>query len=362
VRIGIEAWAAADVPAGRGRYVRELLRALEGLGHGHELVLLTRRPWAELPPAPGRRWFGVPGSGPGWVLRAARAAHGRCDVLLATTSYALPVLATMPTATVVYDLLSFHSEYGTPAGSRLERLTLPPAVRRTRALVCISEATRDELVDRFPRAAGKAIVTPLAAGPPFAGARSDPEVLRRHGIERPYVLSAATLEPRKNLPRLIEAFATLPPAARGDRQLLLVGGRGWGTTELDAAVARHGNAVRLLGFVSDADLAALYASADAVAYPALAEGFGLPVLEAMAAGAPVLTSNRSSLPEVGGTVAAYADPTDTASIRDALAALLEDPARREAMRAAGPAHAARFSWERTARETLAALERINGSA
>jgi glycosyltransferase involved in cell wall biosynthesis len=362
VRIGIEAWAAAEVPAGRGRYVRELLRAIDGLDHAHELVLLTRRPWDQLPSVPGRRWVSVAGAGPAWVLRAARAARGQCDVLLSTTSYALSVLATVPTATVVYDLLSFNAAYGTPAGSRLERLTLPPAVRRTRALLCISRATRDELVDRFPPATGKAIVTPLAAGPPFTGARPDSHVLRRHGIDRPYVLSAATLEPRKNLPRLIEAFATLPAAIRADRQLLLVGGRGWGTTELDAAVSRHGDAIRLLGFVSDDDLAALYAGADTVAYPALAEGFGLPVLEAMAAGAPVLTSNRSSLPEVGGTVAAYADPTDTASIRDGLAALLEDPVRREAMRTSGRGHAAQFSWERTARDTLAALERISGLA
>jgi glycosyltransferase involved in cell wall biosynthesis len=358
VRIGIEAWAAADVPAGRGRYVRELLRALDGISHGHELVLLTRQPWAELPAAPGRRWVGIPGTGARWIGGAARAARRQCDVLLATTSYALPALAPLPTATVVYDLVSFQPAFGSPPGARLERLTLPAAVRRTRALLCISEATKRELLDRFPAARGRAIVTPLAAGPPFVGARADPAASRRHGLDRPYVLSAATLEPRKNLSRLIEAFAGLPADARAGRELVLVGGRGWATEELDATIARHGTEVRVLGFVPDAELASLYAAADLVAYPSLAEGFGLPVLEAMAAGAPVLTSDRSSLPEVGGDAAVYVDPTDTAAIRRGLEALLRDPGRRDAMREAGPRRAEEFSWDRTARATLSALERI----
>jgi glycosyltransferase involved in cell wall biosynthesis len=354
MRIGIEAWAAADVPAGRGRYVRELLRALEGIDHGHELVRFTRVPWDGVP----GRWVGFDSRGPRWVLRAAAAARGRCDVLLSTTSYALSVLAPVPTATVVYDLLSFDPAFGTPAGARLERLTLPPAVRRTGRLLCISEATRDALVERFPAAAGRALVTPLAAGTPFVGAAPDADALARLGVDGPYVLTAATLEPRKNLPRLIEAFAALPDEVRAGRRLLLVGGRGWGMEALDEAVARHGDVVRRLGYVSDEDLAALYAQADVVAYVPLAEGFGLPVLEAMAAGAPVLTSDRSSLPEVGGDAAAYADPTDVASISRALAGVLADPARRDAMRAAGRSRAALFSWERTARETLAALEAL----
>src|SRR5204863_4154724 len=163
VRIGIEAWAAADVPAGRGRYLRELLRALDAIDHPHELVLLTRRPWDQLPATPRRRWVAVAGSGPRWLVGAARAARRRCDVLLATTSYALPALARLPSATVVYDRVSFDTSYGTPAGSRLERLTLPLAVRRTQRLICISEETRRELVARYPAAADRTVVTLLAA-------------------------------------------------------------------------------------------------------------------------------------------------------------------------------------------------------
>lgn len=342
--------------------MRELLRALDSIEHPHELVLLTRRPWEELPGTPRRRWVRVTATGPAWVVGAARAARRRCDVLLATTSYALPALSSLPSATFVHDLLSFEPAYGTPPGARLERLTLPAAVRRTRLLICNSEATQAELLARFPQAAGRTLVTPLAAGPPFSGARSDPAVRRRYGLDAPYVLSAATLEPRKNVPRLIEAFAGLSPDERGGRLLALVGGRGWNRTELERTVERHRADVRLLGFVPDGDLAALYADADVVAYPSLAEGFGLPVLEAMAAGAAVLTSDRSSLPEVGGDAAVYVDPGDVAAIRAGLAGLLADPAQRSAMAQAGRRRAARYSWIRTAELTLAGLERISGSA
>jgi glycosyltransferase involved in cell wall biosynthesis len=353
MRIAVEAWAAQEVPAGRGRYVRELLRAIRALDpEDLELVLLCREPWPGLDLGPRMRWRPVPGTGPVWTARAARVARAEADVLLATTSYALPALAPLPSVVVVYDFVAFDRALSPPAGSLLERLTLPPAVRRGRAFACISGATRDELVRRFPKAAGRAHVTLLAADDHFARAAPDPAVAARHGIDRPYVLSAATLEPRKNLPRLIEAFAALPPQLRDAHQLVLVGSRGWQTADLDASLERHRHLVHALGYVPDDELATLYAGAAVVAYVSLNEGFGLPVLEGMAAGAPVLTSDRSSMPEVGGDAAAYADPTSVASIRDALAALLTDPERRAALAAAGRVRAQGFSWERTARETL----------
>jgi glycosyltransferase involved in cell wall biosynthesis len=209
-------------------------------------------------------------------------------------------------------------------------VTLPLAARRAKLLLCISEATREALLRRLPRA--PAAVTLLAAGEGF----EDAVPAKR---PRPYVLSVATLEPRKNLPRLIEAFAQLPDT----HDLLLVGGKGWRQPEIQAR-----RNVVLTGFVPDEELRSLYAGAAAVAYPSLEEGFGFPILEAMAAGTPVLTSDRSSMPEVGGDLAFYCDPTSVDSIREGLAAVLaaeHDPA---ALRA----HAATFSWERTARETL----------
>jgi glycosyltransferase involved in cell wall biosynthesis len=341
VRIAVEAWAAAEVAAGRGRYVRELLRALAALDTGHEWLLLTREPWEELP---GMRWVRIPWKGPVWQARAAAAARG-ADLLWATTSYALTGLSPVPAAATVYDFVAFHRELGAPRGAALERLTLPIAARRARRLLCISEATRDELVTRHPRTLAKAVVTPLAAGPDFTKA------VKPASRDRPYVLSAATLEPRKNLPRLIEAFAQLDT----DAELVLVGARGWRTEETDATIARHGARVAELGFVADEELAALYAGATAVAYPSLAEGFGLPVLEAMAAGAPVLTSDRSSMPEVAGDAAVLVDPTDVSAIRGGLARLLGDEALRATLSLRGRERAAQFTWERTARLTVEAL-------
>ena len=163
--------------------------------------------------------------------------------------------------------------------------------------VCISEATRTDLVARFPAASGKAVVAPLAADPRFFAAPDEAGIasLRaRHELRRPFVLAAGTLEPRKNLTRLLAAYAQLPDALREAHELVIVGPGGWEMEETLRAARAGGDDVRLLGHVSDADLALLYGSCAAFAYPSLYEGFGLPVLEAMAAGAAVLTSSSSS--------------------------------------------------------------------
>jgi glycosyltransferase involved in cell wall biosynthesis len=358
MRIAIEAWAAAEVPAGRGRYVRELLRGLAATDADHEYVLLGRRPWRSPALDERFRWVAIDTPGLRWLPAAARAAaHRRPDLVLATTSYALCGLVRSPCVAVVYDLVAFDPAMRAPIGARAERVTLPIAVRRARALLCISEATRAALVARAPAADETAVAIPLAADPAFgAVAPGDAAVPVRHGIGRPFVLCAATVEPRKNLPRLIEAFAGLPPALRDAHELVLAGARGWQEDETFAAVRRHAGRVRTLGYVEDAELQALYRRAAVFAFPSLGEGFGLPVLEAMAAGTAVLTSNRSSLPEVGGDAARYVDPLDVDDIRAGLAALLSDPAERARLAARGRARAAGFSWARTARETLAVLE------
>lgn len=358
LRIAIDARAAAEVGAGRGRYVRELLRALAALDAPHRYLLLARERWDD--PALDERftWALPQATDPRWVGAAARAAHGRCDVLLATNTYALSLLVRVPSVAVVYDLVAFDPAMRAPRGSLFERVTLPLAVRRARALSCISETTREALVERFPAARGKALTIPLAADPAFGAHDPDADaaVAARHGLQKPYLLCTGTLEPRKNLPRLIAAFAALPAELRDRYDLVLAGARGWDEAETFAAVRAHADKVRTLGYVTDEDLRSLFRRATAFAFPSLGEGFGLPVLEAMTAGVPVLASDLPVLREVGGDAALYADPHAVDALTAGLRTLLGDEAERARLARLGEARAAGFSWARTARETLDAVE------
>lgn len=362
LRIAIDARAAAEVPAGRGRYVRELLRHLAGLDADHRFSLYGRTPWRD-PALDGDarfHWRVVSTGEPQWSALAALHVSRECDAVLATNSYLLAALARVPAVATIFDLTPFRSDIALPRGARFERVTLPLAVRRASALLPISGATCGDLVERFPRAATKAAVVQLAADAAFA--EDGPPVAQRYGLDKPYVLALGTMEPRKNLPRLIEAFAGLPVELRERHDLVLAGGSGWATGDIDASIARHRDVVRPLGHVPDEDLPGLYRDAALFAYPSLFEGFGLPVLEAMSAGTAVVTSNVSSLPEVGGDTVRYVDPYDVASIREALAVLLRDSSERDRLAAAGRLRSRLFSWERTARETLAHIEAAAGAA
>jgi glycosyltransferase involved in cell wall biosynthesis len=363
VRIGIDARAAAEERGGRGTMVRELLRGLAAeAGPDHEYVLFARTAWDDpaLAGDPRFRWALIATPDPAWNVRAALAANRACDVFLSTNSYLTAWFLRVPSVVVVCDLVSFDPELLPRRGSaRIERATLPLAVRRAGALAAISRATAADLVARFPRARGKTEVTVLAADPGFAdGGAPDDEVLARHGIDGPYVLGVGTLEPRKNLPRLIDAFTGMADDVRAGHRLVLVGPIGWDTDETLRAITAHPDRVLAVGAVPDADLPALYRRATAFAYPSLYEGFGLPVLEAMIAGVPVLTSDTSSMPEVGGEAALYVAPRDTEAIRAGLARLLGDAALRARLAAAGPLRAAEFSWGRYAAETRALCERV----
>jgi glycosyltransferase involved in cell wall biosynthesis len=354
--IGIDARAAAEVPAGRGRTVRELLRALAAReDEGLRYLLYARQPWEGAALDERFAWRTIAARDPWWHLLAARRANRECDVFLSTNSYLTPWFLRVPSVSIVYDLATFEPAMRPNRRSAvIERLTLGLAVRRSTALLAISQATADALAARFPAARSHTVVVHLGAAPPQLEALT-PE----QAAELPppgFVLAVGTLEPRKNLPRLVQAFATLAPSLRSEHPLVVVGALGWDTGETLDALRSLGRSARMLGFVPDEELAELYRRCGVFCYPSLGEGFGLPVLEAMSLGAATVTSNLSSLPEVGGEAAEYVDPFDVASIAAGIERVLRDEDRRERLRAAGPRRAAEFSWERFAAGTLELLQ------
>lgn len=291
---------------------------------------------------------------PVWHVRVADAAARDCDVFLSTNSYLTVMLTRARSVAIIYDLVVF--EPGTSPNRRsavIERLTLGGAVRRSNGLLCISHATAGALVARYPAAAPKVTVAPLAVAPVLGLPAAD----ELEGLPSPgFVLAVGTLEPRKNLPRLVDAYAALPAAVQAAHPLVVVGALGWRTGETVAALRSLGDRCTLLGHVSDAALAELYRRCAVFCYPSLAEGFGLPVLEAMAAGAAVVTSDTSSLSEVGGDAVEYVSPGSVTSIAAGLERLLASPERRAELGARAKERAAGFSWDRTAALTLQAVE------
>ncbi len=354
--IGIDARAATEVPAGRGRLVRELLRALAAREDGaHRYRLYARTAWRETELDERFSWSLIEGRDPWWHVRAARRANRECDVFLSSNSYLTIWFLRIPGVPVVYDLAAFEPTMRPNLRSTvIERLTLGHAVRRSAAFVAISQATADALVAHWPQAAARTTVALLG---PVSAPRQALTAEEAAALPQPgFVLAVGTIEPRKNLPRLVAAYRTLAPELQRRHPLVVVGELGWETGETLDALRSLGERCLMLGYVSDTALLELYRRCGVFCYPSLGEGFGLPVLEAMAAGAPVLTSKLSSLPEVGGEAATYVDPLDTAAISAGLERVLTDAALGERMRAAGPVRAREFSWARFAETTLAVLD------
>ncbi len=353
--IGVDARAATEVRAGRGRVVRELLCALAARDDPHRYLLYTRRPWEEAKLDERFSWRAITAGDPWWHVQVARAANRACDAFLSSNSYLTVWFLRIPAVPIVYDLVAFDpSMHANRRSTIIERVTLGPAVRRSAALLAISQATADALAARFPASVPRTVVAHLGAAPTDTG-----ELTGAEAAELPaagFVLAVGTLEPRKNLPRLVAAYSALEEELQAGHPLVVVGALGWETGPTLTALRSLGERCMTLRFVSDAALSELYRRCAVFCYPSLGEGYGLPVVEAMAAGAPVITSNISSLPEVGGDAADYVDPREVASITAGLRRVLGDEPYREELSRRGLARAGEFSWARFAERTLEVLQ------
>ena len=353
VRIGIDARAAVEVAGGRGRFVRELLLALARRDDDARFVCYARKRWSE-PLGERFAWRLIDAPDPLWHARTALAANRECDTFLSTNSYLTAWFTRIPTVLVIYDMVAFDRAHRPNLRSAvIERLTLGPATRRAKAFVAISRSAAEDLQQRFPRTSDRVSVALL--GVPRALASERDGVAAGELPAPGFVLAVGTIEPRKNLPRLVSAYRALEPDVQQRHPLVVAGEVGWEAGETLASLAALGERAKLLGRVSDAELAELYRRCAVFCFPSLYEGFGLPVLEAMAAGAAVLTSRVSALPEVGGEAVAYADPTDTSSIARELGSLLGSEQRRAELGTAARERALQFDWDRTAAVVLGVL-------
>lgn len=357
MRIGLDGLPLTQLKTGVGTYTFELARALAALAPQTDFELVSPRAFepaaltesqpANLslvyskPNALQRRWwsFGLPS----YIRRSSIALfHG--------TNFEVPLRGNCPTVLTIHDLsLLLHSNTHEPRAVLRGRLRLPRMARKATLIITVSEQVRREVCEHLDVAAEKVIAIPLAPQSVFVPLSLDgtTETRRRLGVEDEFLLFTGTIEPRKNLAILLKAFAEVLRTTKLRPQLVIAGKMGWKQNDLlksleSSAIADR---VKLVGYVSDTDLCALYSSCRAFIYPSIYEGFGLPPLEAMACGAPVIAS---AVPSVTPRVARVISPTDVQGLVQGIVDLLSDARARQSLSEAGLKHAGSFSWAKTA--------------
>jgi glycosyltransferase involved in cell wall biosynthesis len=291
---------------------------------------------------------------------------GQLDLFHAPDFFLPPVQSQTKTVVTIFDL-SFVRQPETVMPGMIRHLStwVPRSVAKADHIIAISEATRQDLIELYQTPPAKISVLYPGVTPDFQPV-SDPQQLtavrRKYGLrEGPFILSVGTLQPRKNYQRLIQALAQAAGATSASPlSLVIVGSKGWQYESIFSEVTRLGleQRVQFLGFVEDSDLPALYSAASVFAYPSLYEGFGLPILEAMACGVPVIASNQSAMPEVVGQAGLLINPYHVDELAAAITRLLSEANLRQQFKQAGLAQAAQFTWLSMAAKLLALYQKL----
>jgi glycosyltransferase involved in cell wall biosynthesis len=367
MRVGLDAIPLATPRTGVGHYTFELARHLALIAPSDEFELVSPFPFAATPIQTGeslpsnlsvvhkrvnslrRRWFAV-----GLPLYIKQSAFD----LFHGTNYEVPLWSRCPGVLTIHDLSLFlHPETHEDRLVRRGRRRLPVMARTASSIITPTESVRREVCEHLHVKPSKVISIPEAARDIFRPIPIEEtiETRRRLQIEDEFILFVGTIEPRKNLLTLLKAFEEILRSTSLRPQLVICGREGWLTGELFSYVRESGleDHLRFTGYLTDEDLCALYSSCRAFVYPSLYEGFGLPPLEAMACGAPVITSNIPAITETIGTTAArLITPTDTQALARSIIELFENENERRRLSSNGLQRASQFSWERTARLTL----------
>lgn len=373
MKIVIDLTRTVQRHAGLGRYAEELARALVALESGDDLRIFYTDPLGRTPPPPldalprrALRWSNKP-----WRMTALLASYahipmdrlfGDADVFHAT-EHLLPPLRRIRSVFTLHDLAFLrYPQAHLPSNRWFLRLMMPRFLRSADAIICVSEFSKRDALAAYSLDESKLHVISEGVHPRFRPIR-DPDVLAavraRYQLPAQFILFVSTIEPRKNLPALWEAYGALLSEGRAQK-LVVVGQKGWLYQATFSRLRELGLEDQVLfpGYVADEDLPAIYSLAQCFCFPSLLEGFGLPPLEAMACGCPVVSSNAASLPEVCGDAALLVPPTDVAALTSALRRVLDDPALRDLLGARGLRQAARFTWRAAAEKTLAVYRSV----
>ncbi len=376
-RIALDGRYIQDHFPGIGRYTYELARCLPPLAPDWEFLLLsdphavnTRFGWEALVRWPNMRRIPVEASPFGaqhqWAVPRLLRRHG--VALYHSPYFLMPYHLPCPSVVTIHDLipLRFPQSLPRPHQARLFRLLIRLCTRRATHVIIDSHATLVDLIHDSLALEAQATAIPLGVAAHFAP-QSPQDVVAyraRVGLARPYALYLGINKPHKNLATLLRAWAALPATLREKYTLALAGQQDPRYAEGPTLAEALGIAqsVRFMGDIPESDLPLLYSGAACFVFPSLYEGFGLPILEAMACGAPVACSNVSSMPEVASEAALLFDPVDPGDIANALAQLLTDETLRQRLSAAGRVRASMFTWERTAADTLQVYRRLLAQA